>query len=318
MKVSWVEPDVRDEVIDYVRYYSDKTEIATGDFIRHIGIARSKYYDWKHRYGKVNEHNAWIPRDFWLTDFERQAIIKYYHDNPLEGYRRLCYMMIDADIAAVSPSSVYRVLSNAGLLNKFNRKKSKKGTGFVQPLEAHEHWHIDISYINICGTFYYMCSVLDGFSRYIVHWEIREAMKESDVEIILQRAREKFPDATPRIISDNGPQFISKDFKEFIRISGMTHVKTSPYYPQSNGKLERYHKTIKSTCIRVNTPLSMSDSQRLVTDFVDHYNNMRLHSAIGYITPANKLHGRAETILAERDAKLAAARETRKAQRNAS
>jgi len=301
-----------------VRYYSDKTEIATGDFIRCIGIARSKYYDWKHRYGKVNEHNAWIPRDFWLTDFERQAIIKYYHDNPLEGYRRLCYMMIDADIAAVSPSSVYRVLSNAGLLNKFNGKKSKKGTGFVQPLQAHEHWHIDISYINICGTFYYMCSVLDGFSRYIVHWEIREAMKESEVEIILQRAREKYPDARPRIISDNGPQFISKDFKEFIRISGMTHVKTSPYYPQSNGKLERYHKTIKSTCIRVNTPLSLSDAQRLVTDFVDHYNNRRLHSAIGYITPADKLQGRAETILAQRDAKLAAAREARKTRRNAS
>ena len=318
MKVSWVQPDVRDEVIDYVRYYSDKTEIAAGVFIRRIGIARSKYYDWKYRYGKVNEHNAWIPRDFWLTDFERQAIIKYYHDNPLEGYRRLCYMMIDADIVSVSPSSVYRVLSNAGLLNKWSGKKSKKGTGFVQPLQAHEHWHIDISYINICGTFYYMCSVLDGFSRYIVHWEIREAMKESDVEIILQRAHEKFPDVTPRIISDNGPQFISKDFKEFIRISGMTHVKTSPYYPQSNGKLERYHKTIKSTCIRVNTPLSLSDAQRLVTDFVDHYNNRRLHSAIGYITPADKLQGRAETILAQRDAKLAVAREARKARRNAS
>jgi transposase InsO family protein len=318
LKVSWVQPDIRDEVIDYVRYYSDKTEIAAGDFIRRIGIARSKYYDWKHRYGKVNEHNAWIPRDFWLTDFERQAIITYYHDNPLEGYRRLCYMMIDADIAAASPSSVYRVLSNAGLLNKFNGKKSKKGTGFVQPLQAHEHWHIDISYINICGTFYYMCSILDGFSRYIVHWEIREAMKESDVEIILQRAHEKFPDATPRVISDNGPQFISKDFKEFIRISGMTHVKTSPYYPQSNGKLERYHKTIKSTCIRVNTPLSLPDAQRLVTDFVDHYNNRRLHSTIGYITPADKLQGRAETILAQRDAKLAAAREARKALRNAS
>ena len=163
-----------------------------------------------------------------------------------------------------------------------------------------------------------MCSVLDGFSRYIVHWEIREAMKESDVEIILQRAHEKFPDAAPRIISDNGPQFIAKDFKEYIRISGMTHVKTSPYYPQSNGKLERYHKTIKSTCIRVNTPLSLSDAQRLVADFVDHYNNRRLHSAIGYITPADKLHGRAETIYAERDAKLATAREARKARRNAS
>jgi putative transposase len=283
-----------------------------------MGITRSKFYDWQKRYGKVNEHNGWVPRDFWLTDDEKQAIIAYYHDHPLEGYRRLCYMMMDADLVAVSPSSVYRVLAHAGLLNKWNRKESKKGTGFVQPLQAHEHWHIDISYINICGTFYYLCSILDGFSRSIVHWEIREAMKESDVEIILQRAREKYPDARPRIISDNGPQFIAKDFKEFIRISGMTHVKTSPYYPQSNGKLERYHRTIKGTCIRVHTPLSVDEAIRLVTDFVDHYNNRRLHSAIGYITPIDKLEGRAETILAQREVKLAAAREARKARRKAS
>ena len=267
---------------------------------------------------KVNEHNALVPRDAWLTLSERQAIVDYYRDHPLEGYRRLTYMMMDEDIVAVSPSSVYRVLTNAGLLRRWNGKPSKKGTGFIQPLKPHEHWHCDISYINICGTFYYLCSVLDGFSRYIVHWEIRESMTEKDVEIILQRAREKFPNAKPRIISDNGPQFISRDFKEFIRISGMTHVKTSPYYPQSNGKLERYHKTIKGTCIRVNTPLSLDDAIRVIIGFVDHYNNRRLHSAIGYITPNDKLHGRAETILAARDAKLAAAREARKLKRKAS
>ena len=305
-------------MIDYVRYYCDKTEIAATDFIRRIGIARSKYYDWKERYGKVNEHNGLVPRDFWLTGCEKQAIVDYYKEHPLEGYRRLCYMMMDDDIVAVSPSSVYRVLTNAGMLRRWNGKPSKKGTGFVQPLRPHEHWHIDISYINICGTFYYLCSILDGFSRYIVHWEIRESMTEKDVEIILQRAREKFPDAKPRIISDNGPQFISKDFKEFIRISGMTHVKTSPYYPQSNGKLERYHKTIKGTCIRVNTPLSLDDAIRVVTGFVDRYNNRRLHSAIGYIAPYDKLQGRAEMILAARDAKLATAREARKAKRKAS
>ena len=318
MKNSWAEPDIRDEVVDYVRYWSSRTEIKAGKIVNHIGINRSKYYDWRRRYGKTNEHNAWIPRDFYLTDREKRAIIAYYNTHPLEGYRRLTYMMMDDDIVAVSPSSVYRVLVNAGLLRRWNRKPSKKGTGFQQPLKAHEHWHIDISYINICGTFYYLCSILDGFSRYIVHWEIRESMTEADVEIILQRAREKFPDAKPRVISDNGPQFISKDFKEFIRISGMTHVKTSPYYPQSNGKLERYHRTVKGTCIRVKTPLSLEDARDLVTDFVDHYNNKRLHSAIGYVTPKDKLQGRAEMILAERDAKLVAARECRKAKRQAS
>ena len=318
MKGSWAEPDVRDEVVDYVRCWSDKTDIKATKMIRWIGIPRGKYYNWASRYGKVNEHNAWIPRDFWLADWEKQAIIAYHQNHPLEGYRRLTYMMMDDDIVAVSPSSVYRVLSRAALLSRWNRKASKKGNGFQQPLKAHEHWHIDISYINICGTFYYLCSILDGFSRYIVHWEIRQTMTEADVEIILQRAGERFPDAAPRIISDNGPQFISKDFKEFIRISGMTHVKTSPYYPQSNGKLERYHKTIKGTCIRVRTPLSLEDARNIVGDFVGHYNTRRLHSAIGYITPKDKLEGRAEAILAGRDAKLAAAREARKARRKAS
>lgn len=143
-------------------------------------------------------------------------------------------------------------------------------------------------------------------------------MTERDVEVILQQAREKFPDASPRIISDNGPQFIAKDFKEFIRLSGMTHVRTSPYYPQSNGKLERYHKTIKGDCIRVKTPLSLEEAQSSVAEFVRQYNTQRLHSAIGYITPADKLEGRAEAIQAERQRKLTAARDARKQQRKAS
>ncbi len=153
-------------------------------------------------------------------------------------------------------------MSAADLLRRWNGKKTKKGTGFVQPLKSHEHCHIDVSYVNICGTFYYLCCLLDGYSRYIVHWELREAMTEKDIEIILQRAREKFPQATPRIISDNGPQFIAKDFKEFIRMAGMTHVRTSPYYPQSSGKLERFHKTIKHECIRPKVPLSLDEARR--------------------------------------------------------
>jgi hypothetical protein len=127
---------------------------------------------------------------------------------------------------------------------------------------------------HICGTFYCVWSILDGFSRYVVHGEVRPSMTDADVEIILRRARERFPDARPRLISDNGPQFVARDFKEFIALAGMTHVRTSPYDPQSNGKLERYHRA-----------------------------------------PADKLAGRAEAILAVRQAKLAAAREARRRRR---
>ena len=284
-------------------------------FVDWLAVSKSKFHTWINRYGKANEHNAPIPRDFWLEEWERQAIIGFYHNNPLEGYRRVTFMMLDRNIVAVSPASTWRVLSKAGLLEKWNKKPSKKGTGFVQPLLPHEHWHVDISYLNIRGTFYYLCTVMDGCSRYIVHWEIRERMLESDVEIIIERAKEKFPEARPRIISDNGPQFIAKDFKEFIRLSGMTHVRTSPYYPQSNGKLERFHKTLKGECIRPRTPLSLDDARRLVAEYVAHYNTVRLHSAIGFVAPADKLTGRDQVIFKERDKKLEAAREQRRIKR---
>ena len=136
-------------------------------------------------------------------------------------------------------------------------------------------------------------------------------MEEIHVETIIQRARKAYPDARPRVISDNGPQFVAKDFKEFIRICGMTHVKTSPYYPQSNGKIERWHKTLKGDCIRVLVPLSLDDARRIVADYVLHYNNVRLHSAIGYITPRDKLAGREAEIFAARDCRLAKARQHR-------
>jgi transposase InsO family protein len=307
-----VEPDKRDAVVDYVRYWSDRTALPATYLMEWIGIGRGKFYQWRGRYGKANEHNAWIPRDFWLEQWERDVIAAYFKDHPTEGYRRLTYMMMDADIVAVSPSSVYRVLREAGLMRVWNGKPSQKGTGFVQPLAPHEHWHVDVSYINICGTFYYLCSQLDGCSRYIVNWDIREAMTEGDVEIILLRAHEKYPETQPRIISDNGPQFIAKDFKEFIRICGMTHVRTSPYYPQSNGKIERWHGSLKRECIRPGTPLSLEDARRLISGYVEHYNTVRLHSAIGYVTPKDKLEGREREIFEARDRKLEAAREARK------
>ena len=276
-----------------------------------LGISASKWYDWQRRYGKGNGHNACIPRDHWLLEWERVAIVEYYCQHPLDGYRRLAYMMIDENIVAVSPSSVYRVLVQAGLLRRWNRKPSKKGTGFRQPKGPHEHWHIDVSYLKICGTFYYLCSILDGYSRYIVHWEIRERMTEGDIEIILQRAWEQYPEVHPRVITDNGPQFVAKDFKEFIRLIEMTHVRITPYYPQSNGKIERWYQTLKGECIRPGTPLSLDDARRIVKEYVDYYNTVRLHSAIGYITPRDKLVGRELEIFHNRKRKIEEARQIR-------
>jgi len=209
---------VRDEVVDSVNRWSARTQVAVVRMTGLLGVRSSKFYDWRSRYGKVNEHSAWVPRDHLLESWEKAAILDFEAAPPLEGYRRLAFMMLDADVVAVSTSSVYRVLKQAGRLQGWNRKPSRKGTGF-------EH-------------------------------------------------------------------LIAKDFKEFIRVCGMTHVRTSPYYPQSNGKRERWHKSLKSECIRPGTPLSLVDARRLVAGYVEHYNTIRLHSAIGYVAPADKLAGR--------------------------
>ena len=137
----------------------------------------------------------------------------------------------------------------------------------------------------MAGTFYYLCTVLDGCSRYIVSWDLREHLTTTELEIVVEKGRESFPGVNPRIISDNGPQFISSDFKQYIRLTGMTHARISPYYPQSNGKIERYHRTIKSSTIRVTPPSSYEEAMRPIATFVAYSNEERLHSAIDYVTP---------------------------------
>jgi putative transposase len=302
-------------VVDFLNHYRALTEVALVRLLSWLSLSPRKFKRWKERYGKANEHNAMIPRDHWIEPWERGAILDFARAYPLEGYRRLTFMMLDHDVAAVSPATTYRVLSNAGILGARNLAPSRKGKGFVQPLQPHEHWHVDFSYVNIGGTFYYLCSVLDGASRAILAWDIRPQMKESDAEIVLQRAREAYPQARPRIITDNGPQFVAKDFKEFIRLWQTTHVFTSPHYPQSNGKLERYHRTLKEQAIRPKTPLTLEDAKRVVGDFIDHYNTTRLHAGLDYIAPNDRLSGRHTAIFAARDKKLETARENRRIKR---
>jgi putative transposase len=165
-----------------------------------------------------------------------QAIIDFHLKNPPEGYRRLTFTMLDGDVVAVSPASVWRLLKQAGRLTRWRTKPSRKGTGFEPPLQLHEHWHIDVSYINLCGTFLLLvlrAAWVQSFHRGLepagvdARGRHRSHFRTSQGEV---------PEAKPRMTSDNGPQFVARDFKEFIRISGMTHVRTLPYYPQIERK----------------------------------------------------------------------------------
>jgi transposase InsO family protein len=283
------------------------------NLIQSVGIGTSKFYDWSFHYGEVRlkqrPFNGW----WGITEAEEQAIVDYRLSHEFTGYRRLCYQMLDENIVAVSPATVYRVLKKNDLLNRWNKtNESTKGDGFAQPSGAHHHWHVDISYVKVQCTFYFLISVLDGFSRYIVHSELRDHMREFDVEVVIQRALEKYPGKKPRIISDNGSQFISKDFKAFIGDKELTHVKTSIRYPQSNGKIESFHKTIKGECVRRKSLLDIGDARKIIDGYIEDYNCNRLHSSINYLPPKDVLEGRKEQRIKEREEKLRQAKEKRK------
>lgn len=294
-----------------------KTDTPLNKLLGIIGINSSKYYSWIERHEQPNNHNGFIPKKHWILDWEREAIINYARLHSGEGYRRLTYMMIDDNIVAVSPSTTYRVLKSAGLLNRWNKvKKSSKGSGFEQPSLPHQHWHTDIKYVNFRGTFLFLISVIDGYSRYIVHHELRMSMQEFDVQITLQRSLEKYPDAKPRIITDNGSQFISKDFAEYLKQAGLQHIRTSIAYPQSNGKIERYHRTIHEECFSSKSMINLEDARKQVAGYIDYYNKERLHSSLFYLTPDDFLNDRISEKIEIRNAKLQSAKNARYEVRN--
>ena len=315
----WVELDIRDSVIGFTEMITSKADISVKYLLSLIGIRASKYYSWNNRKGQVNKHNGHVPKENWLLDWEKEAIIEYAKSCSGEGYRRLTYLMLDEDIVAVSPSSTYRVLKAAGLLNRWNNvKRSSKGNGFEQPVVPHQHWHVDIKYVNFRGSFLFLISVIDGFSRYIVHHELRQNMQEFDVQLTIQRAVENYPGYKPRIISDNGSQFISKDFAAYLKFAGLQHIRTSVAYPQSNGKIERYHRTVNQECLMKSSLIDLEDARKQVASYIEFYNSKRLHSSLYFLTPEDFLFNRVEEKLKVREDKITKARLNRIEVRNAS
>ncbi|MEA1994620.1 MAG: DDE-type integrase/transposase/recombinase, partial [Campylobacterota bacterium] len=210
-----------------------KTGIDKMQLISMIDISSSKYYYWLKHKGEPLRHNGNMPRSHYLLPEEREKIITYKKLHPELGYRKLTWQMVDENIVYVSPPTVYRVLRKAHLNTMFTREGgAKHPKGFVQPEKPHEQWHIDISYINVFGTFMFLISVLDGYSRYILSWDLRTTMETFDVEMVLQKALEEYRNENPRVITDNGGQFISKEFKNYLRFVGIKHSRTRVNHPQ--------------------------------------------------------------------------------------
>lgn len=314
----------RDRIVKYCEDILQSSQLQIGWLIRHLDIQPSRYYDWKKRFEQPNkDRGANVPKSHWLLPEERAAIISYAQQTiaagttySKEGYRRLTYQMIDKDICYCSPATVYNVLKETGLLNKWksSNKTMIKGSGFKQPTMPHQHWHIDIKYVNFKGGFIFFISVLDGFSRAILSYDICPSMTEQDVAVVLQKAYEKYgqTENSVRLISDNGKQFIAKDFTNYLETLNIKHVTTSPMYPQSNGKIERFHRSLNEECIRKSSFIDLEDLKQQFEKYIYTYNYVRLHSAINYLPPITYLEGTYNEKIEERKKKLKKAAENRK------
>lgn len=284
-----------------------KTGIPILELASHGGIPKSTWFEWQKRKDKETEHNHKTPRNNWYTPEEKKAIVSYVsaNKNMLSGYRYLAWDMIDKDIAFVRPSSVYCIMKEYELIHKWAKMEGNpRKKGFDQPTKPNEQWHTDISYIKVLGVFYYFISIMDGFSRKILDWELCDTMQGMNIEILVTRCKEEYPTCHARIIHDNGKQFVSKDFKELIAILELYETSARVCHPQSNGKLERFHSTLKTEHVRQTAYTGIEDARQKMKDWIDFYNSKRLHGALFYLTPDEYFDGKKEIRLAERKNKL--------------
>ena len=305
---------VRGQVVEDLGVQRIRTGYGLGGMLRLYGIPRSTYYSWFDSSGALKPPEGKRVRCLTeITPEEIEAVVAYRKRHSEVGYRKLCWMMVDENVACLSEASVYTILSARGLLYGWARPEAE-GAGKEyrhKPKHPHHHWHTDIAYLKIRNVFYFLIMVLDGYSRFLLDWDLMTDMAGSSVELFLQRAKEKYPHAHPMLIHDNGSQFVSHDFKRLVTTLKIQSVPTRRNHPETNGKAERWNKSVKHEAIRPNCPASYGEAWEILNEYAYAYNYQRLHAGIDYLRPSDLFFGRKETVLKERNEKLKQARQRR-------
>lgn len=235
-------------------------------------------------------------------------MISYALSHTRDGYRRLAWMMVDEDVAYVSPSSVYRILDDADLLYRWKRSQ-RSGTAPPDPVAPNERWHTDLMYLRVEDTWYFLVTVLDAYSRYVVHWDLLTNMTAAAVRVVIEDAVRK-TGASPEVVTDNGTQFTAKDFKKLVRDFELEHIRIRTYHPESNGKVERFHRSTREALDEIELK-NLGRTRELIGRWVDFYNHERLHASLDYLPPAEYWRGQPERKKQERTKKLERGRRRR-------
>ena len=296
----------------FVEHIYQLTSFSKQKIVKLLSLNRSTYYNWLDR-SKTDQLTDIKPvgkNPDRLLDWEKEAIRDFYDLHQENGYRRLTYMMIDQNIVSVSPSTVYRFLKSQGLLMRWAESKSI-GPRPEDPKSPNEKWHTDLMVLNINGDNYYYQGIMDAYSRYIIAWDIYAEGTAFNTSLVLQEAFDNSPEEiNPVIIADNGPEFIGREFRQVISQNNAIRVKIRSYHPQSNGIEERFHRTLRQECITGYD--NLIEAKKKISIWIEHYNNRRLHSSLGYMPPKVWHYGDPKMLYNERKLKLEDARRERR------
>lgn len=291
----------------------EASELSVKRTLEELGVPRSSFYDWYRRYLKDGYEglSAKKPRkrQFWnrIPEAVREEVVELALEKTELSPRQLAWHMTDSKGYFISESSVYRILKSYDLVTSpaFHLVTAKDK--YDKPTKAvNEMWQTDFTQFTVLDWgYYYLCTVLDDYSRYIIAWRFAATMSSKDVQETLNLALAKtgLHDVKvkhrPRLLSDNGPAFIAKPLARYLRRKRLKHIRGAPYHPQTQGKIERYHRSMKSI-VKLENYYSPSDLEAAIASFVLYYNEQRYHESLNNLVPADVYFGRDEAILNHR------------------
>jgi putative transposase len=290
------------------------SELSARRTLRTLGVHRSTFYAWYQRYRAEGEAGLQprptAARRHWnrIPPRVRQRVVDAALADPTKSPRELAWQLTDREGHFLSESSVYRILKAQDLITSPAYVVLSAATTFPHPTHRpNELWQTDFTYLQVVGWgWYYLSTVLDDYSRYILAWLLRTSMQVADVTETLDLARAwTGVDRVrvvhrPRLLSDNGPCYIAGELADYLGRHGIAHTRGAPYHPMTQGKIERYHRSLKNI-VKLEKYYSPWELERAIARFVEEYNHRRLHEALDNVTPADVYHGRRPAILARRE-----------------
>lgn len=304
-------------LLDTVQNIAEMGKVTVAEVVQGLGLSLPTYYRWKARCeaGRLEDLRPGAKPGYGPLLEEIKAVIEYAKSHPRDGYRRLCWQMVDEDIVYLSPSTVYRILDQHDLLCRWKRSSSINGKKPSPASHPDEVWHTDIMYLWVAGRWYFLVSVLDSYSRYIVAWELALTMAADEVVEVVHCALETKPGMKPRLVRDNGSQFVAREWRQMVAHFGLTDIAIRVRHPESNGRIERYHRSVREEGLGDADPKNLYEARQLVSEWVEYYNNQRLHAALQYLRPVDYYRRDPEELLKERQNKLAEATKIRNVKR---